>query len=130
MPIPLAALTADRRTLRIPFGDDQLTITYTPSAVNAVQEARELAEREQGRHLLAQARSLAESIISWDVVDEHGETLPVTEEVLCALGLAITSKLTRAITEYLVPNRLPRADSRNGSSPTDGSERRLTGTPS
>ena len=116
MPISLSALTADRRTVRVPFGDDTLTLTYRPSAVNAKQEARELEEREKGQHLMAQARSLAEIVESWDVLGDDGQPLPVSAEVLAGLGLDVTSKLTRAILDDLLPNRTPPAVSRNGSS--------------
>lgn len=128
MPIPLSALTADRRTVRVAFGDDTLTLTYRPSAVNAVQEARELEEREKGQHLFAQARSLAEIVESWDVVDEKGTPLPPTVLTMQTLGLDVTSKLTRAILDDLLPNRTPASDSRNGSSPTASSVPSPTGT--
>lgn len=116
MPIQLAALTADRRTIKVPFGDDTLTLTYRPSAVNARQEARELEDREKGHHILAQARSLAEIVDSWDVVDEKGKATPPTEEVIAGLGLDVIAKLTRAIIEDLLPNRTQASTSRNGSS--------------
>lgn len=130
MPIPLSSLTADRRTVRVPFGEDALTLTYKPSAVNAVQEARELEEREKGQHLLAQARSLAELIVSWDVVDEKGKPLPVSEEILGSLGLDVAARLQRAILEDLLPNQTPRTGSRNGSSQTASSVPSRTGTSS
>lgn len=122
MPISLSALTADRRTVKVPFGDDTLTLVYKPSAVNVVQEARELEDRAKGLHLLSQARSLAEIVISWDVQDDAGQVLPVSEDVLGAMGLDVTSKLTRAILDDLLPNRTTAPDSRNGSQATAASE--------
>lgn len=122
MPISLAALTADRRTVKVPFGDDTLSLTYRPSAVNAKQEARELEEREKGQHLMAQARSLAEIVESWDVTDDKGTPLPVSAEVLAGLGLDVTSKLTRAILDDLLPNRTQPTVTRNGSSAAASSE--------
>lgn len=115
MPIRLSAITADRRTVKVPFGDDSLSLTYRPSAINAVQEARELEEREKGRHLQAQATSLAEIITSWDILDDEGQPLPVSEEVIATFGLDVVSKVTRAILDDLLPNRTTAPDSRNGS---------------
>lgn len=115
MPIKLSALTADRRTVTVPFGDESLTLVYHPSAINAVQEARELEDREKGQHLLAQARSLAEIIASWDLQDDEGKRVPVSEEVLAQLGLDVTGALTRAILDDLLPNRTTAPASRNGS---------------
>lgn len=116
MPIQLSALTADRRTITIPFPNDTLTLTYKPSSINAVQEARELEERAGGKHLHAQARSLAEIISSWDVLDEEGNPAPASVEVLSTFGLDVVSKITRAILDDLLPNRTSGAASSNGSS--------------
>lgn len=115
MPISLSALTADRRTVKVPFGDDALTLVYRPSTINAVQEARELEDREKGRHLLAQARSLAEIILSWDLVDDAGKPLPVTEETIQTFGIDVVSKITRAVLADLLPNQTTPPTSRNGS---------------
>lgn len=127
MPIRLSALTADRRTVKVPFGDDTLSLVYKPSAINAVQEARELEEREKGRHLLAQARSLSEIILSWDLVDDDAKPLPVSEDAIATFGLDVVSKITRSILDDLLPNRTTASDSRNGSSAPDSAPA-LTGT--
>lgn len=129
MPVRLSALSADRRTLRIPFGDDALTITYRPSTVNAVQEARELEERASGRALLAQARSLVESLASWDLQDDDGKPVPITEEIMAGLGLDVTNKLMNAMLDDLLPNRRRAPDSPNGSSAGASSAPAPTGTP-
>lgn len=128
VPIRLSALTADRRPLRVAFGDDALNLTYKPSAVNAVQEARELEEREKGLHLAAQARSLAEIIASWDLQDDDGQPVPVSAAVVGALGLDFTSKVTRAILADLLPNQKTGDDSPNGSSAAASSAPAPSGT--
>lgn len=130
MPIRVSALTADRRTVKISFGEDSLTVTYRPSAVNAIQEARELEDREKGQVLMSQARSLAEIIVSWDLMPDEGkDPLPITAEVIAPLGLDFTAKVTRAILDDLLPNRQTATVSRNGSSATASSERVPIGTP-
>ena len=115
MPIRLSALTADRRTLKIEFGDDALSVTYRPSAFNVKQEARENEEKGRGEHIAAQARSLAEIIASWDLLGEDGKPVPPTAEVIGSLGLDVTSKITRAILDDLLPNPKKGAGSPNGS---------------
>lgn len=115
MPIRLSALTADRRTLSVSFGDDSLTLTYRPSGVNAAQEARELEERAKGEHLKAQAKSLAEIITSWDVLGEDGKSVAPTAEVIGGLGLEVTTRLMRAILADLLPNLTTGGNSPNGS---------------
>lgn len=115
MPIRLSALTADRRTLVVPFGEDSLTLAYRPSGVNAAQEARELEERAKGEHLKAQARSLAEIISSWDLEDDDGKPVPPSAEVIGGLGLEVATRLMRAILADLLPNLTMGAGSPNGS---------------
>jgi len=118
--IRLSALVADRRTLTVPFGDDALTLTYRPSAVNATQEARELAERAKGEHLKAQANSLAEIVTSWDVTDDDGKPLAPTAEVIGGLGLEVATRLMRAILADLLPNLATGPASPNGSAAAAG----------
>ena len=120
MPVRLSALTADRRTLKVAFGDDSLTLTYRPSAFNAVQEERELAMREKGQHLKSQASSLAEIVTSWDLVDDDGKAVPIAEDVVATLGLDVVSKLTRAILADLLPNQTTPSNSPAGSAATAG----------
>lgn len=115
MPIRLSTLTADRRPLRVPFGDDALTLTYKPSTINAVQETRELEDKAAGKHVLSQVRTLAEAVISWDLQDDDGNPLPITEEVMKGLGLDVILKINRAIIADLLPNPQMAASSENGS---------------
>jgi len=115
VPIRLSALTADRRTIVVQFGEDSLSLTYRPSAFNAVQEERELEQRAKGQHLKSQASSLAEIITAWDLVDDDGKPLPVSEAVIATLGLDVVSRLTRAVLDDLLPNRPTPIASPNGS---------------
>lgn len=116
MPIRVSALVADHKPVAVVFGDDTLNLTYKPSAVNAVQEERELADRKEGRHLFALAQSLSEVIDSWDLQDDDGNALPPTVDTLKPLGLDALQKINRVILADLLPNQTPSATSSNGSS--------------
>lgn len=120
MPISIAALTANRRTIKVAFGDDFLSVIYKPSAINARQEARENEERAEGKHILSAARSLAEIIHGWDLVDDAGKPVPPSEDVLSSLGLDVLQTLTREIIADALPNRTTASNS-NGTSPQTGS---------
>lgn len=120
MPISIAALTANRRTIKVTFGDDVLSVIYKPSAINAKQEARENEERADGKHILSAARSLAEIIHAWDLVDDAGKPVPPSEDVLSSLGLDVLQTITREIITDALPNRTT-ASSSNGTSPQTGS---------
>lgn len=122
MPVRASSLAANRRTISVSFGDDSLTLTYRPSSVNAVQEEREIAERARGQHLYSMAKSLAEIVESWDLLDEKDKPLPVTMEILMPLGMDVLRTITRAITEDLLPNRTTPTPSPNGSSAAASSQ--------
>lgn len=128
MPISISALAANRRTVKVPVGDEFLTVVYRPSAVNAVQEARELEERSAGRHVQSMANSLAEIIHSWDLVDDTGKAAPITSELLSTFGLDVLQTLTREIIGDLLPNRTTASNSNGTSSQTAGSGPSPSGT--
>jgi hypothetical protein len=115
VPIKLSALTADRRRLNVHFDSGELNIVYRPSAINAVQEARENEQREKGENLKSQAHSLVEILTSWDLEDDDGQPVPITHELMETLGMEFTRTLTRAVLDDLLPNRTPPATSSNGS---------------
>lgn len=128
MPLKLSALTADRKTVVVKFDTGSLTLTYRPSAFNALQEARELEDKEKGAHLLSQARSLCELITDWDLTDDAGKPVPVSEDVMASLGLDVTNALMNALLDELLPNRKKAPDSPNGSSPEASSAPARSGT--
>jgi len=115
VPIRLSALTADRRTLSVPFGGDSLTLTYRPSAVNAAQEARELEERAKGERHDEFWKFLGPYGWSRGYMGEDGKPVPPSAEVIGGLGLEVTTRLMRAILADLLPNLTTGASSPNGS---------------
>lgn len=128
MPISISALTANRRTVSIDFGGETLKVTYRPSAINAVQEARELEDKEKGQHVLSMVRTMIETIESWDLLGDDGKPLALTEDNLKPLGIDILSQISRAIVTDALPNRTTPPNSNNGSSPRDASANARTGT--
>lgn len=128
MPISISSLAANRRTVKVDFSGETLSITYRPSAVNAVQEARELEERTAGKHVLSMASSLAEIIETWDLVDDAGKVAPVSVELLSTFGLDVLQKMTREIIGDLLPNRTTAPSSNGSSRQTDASAPSPSGT--
>jgi len=128
VPISIAALAANRRTVKVDFNGETLTLTYRPSVINAKQEARELEERAAGQHVQSMANSLAEIIESWDVVDDKGKPVPVSVELLSTFGLDVLQKMTREIIGDLLPNRTTAPSSNGTSLQTAGSAPSPSGT--
>lgn len=124
----MSALAANRRTVKVMFGEEALSVVYKPSAINAKQEARENEERAEGKHILSAARSLAEIIHAWDLVDDNGKLVPVSEDVLSGLGLDVLRTITREIITDALPNRTTASNSSSTSSQTGGSAPSRTGT--
>ncbi len=121
MPISIAALAANRRTVNIDFDGDTLKVVYRPSAINAAQEHRELEDKAVGKYVLSIIHTLTETIVSWDLLGDDGQPLPLTEDALKPLGIDILSKISSAIIADALPNRTTQPNS-NGSSPrTDAS---------
>ncbi len=116
MPISISALTANRRTVNIDFSGETLKVTYRPSAINAAQEERELADRETGHHVMSIIRTLIENIVSWDLLGEDGQPLPLTEDALKPLGIDVLQTISNSIVRDALPNRTTQPSS-NGSSP-------------
>lgn len=106
MPIRLSELMRDTRTLTLTVGEDTLTVTYRPGGITPETEDRleSLAQEQRvGQSLIA---LLLDTLTGWDITDDKGKALPVTEAQLRRLPLALLGQLVRAITEDMRPNAL------------------------
>jgi hypothetical protein len=82
MGIRIGHLVNNTRRCEIPLGEaGVLNVTYRPSAFNAAQEQVERDLRDQGAVLRSMAESLVAAVISWDLLDDDGEPVPLTHEV-------------------------------------------------
>lgn len=84
------------RTLTIPFGDESLTITYRPNALNAHLEREEIQLREQGFSFSIAAFQLAKVVTAWDLTRD-GEPVEPTQDEFESLGVAICQVIQAAI---------------------------------
>lgn|SRR5690606_25094579 len=108
MPIRISDLVKETRPLSIPLddedGEETLNITYRPSAMTPAVEAemhQAISRRQGGAALVA---PLSHLIVTWDVVDEAGEPLPVTTEVLNMLPIDFLSRIITEIGRDMNPN--------------------------
>lgn len=97
MPITLSDLVSKTRQIVVKYDGEDVAITYapgklTPASVNA-QEGRQNLEIV-----------LAETLLAWDVLDEKGKPLPVTQETLSAMPTRFLWALIDGVNEDIRPN--------------------------
>ena len=100
MPIRLADLRKERKTVTFPFADDTVTLTYTPGAVTPELEARAFAvdDPKTERYLGGLADLLAEILLEWDLIGDDDQPFKPTRENLGKLSAAFLGATWRAIT--------------------------------
>lgn len=106
MPISIAALKSNTRTIEIDFGEGQvLTLSYRPNAFGVAMQNEERALQADGQPLAAMAASLVRLLASWDLTTDDGAPLPITRETLeTECGLPLMRVMIDAIREDLLPN--------------------------
>ena len=76
------------------FGD-KVTVTYWPNGAVRYHEA--VGDE------ITRTGILAAVIVDWDIVDDDGEALPITEETLARLGGCFQEALMRATNDHVLP---------------------------
>lgn len=104
MPVRMNHLRDDRKTFQMPVGDETLTITYRPNAITtALEDAiHDLAKDQRGGAGLA--KMLSEAVVSWDLLGDDDQPVPLTEAGLRPLPIAFLSQVATAIGMDLRPN--------------------------
>jgi hypothetical protein len=104
MPLRVTDLITDRRTIQVLFGEEILSITYRPSGFTPATEEK-LDDLVQGKRIgKPLVDFLLDTLVAWDLLDDQGNVLPISRQVLAKLPLAFLARLFRAITEDLRPN--------------------------
>ena len=93
------------------YEDESVTIVFDRNKITAAwaRSVREALERDETNPA---AQSLVEIMISWDVVDDAGNVLPPSVEVLDSLPIGALMRLQEAIGEASVPSDAEGKDSR------------------
>lgn len=95
---------ADIRKVAIPVGDDDtLNLEVDASVLTIGWQGRvnEAIAREDG---LAFAREFFTLVKEWDLEDDDGDVLPLTEDTIDQLSMATFGTLVTQVTEQLNPN--------------------------
>jgi hypothetical protein len=129
----VSSYTKKTRELTIPFEDDDdepLHVTYRPrglttrilAQVHAAQKDENVASM-----LYATVPSVLES---WDLTNEDGVPIPITEDDLADLPSTLLLHVLNAVSEDIRPNPARSSTSPNGSAPTATEDRVPTGSSS
>lgn len=112
--VRLSELARNRRTVEVPVGDgdDVVKITYRPGGITPQTEERLHKAIDEQRGGAALVALFADCLIEWDIVDDDGQPLPVTEETLRHLPTVFLAQMAQAITEDMRPN--PRSAGSSG----------------
>jgi len=110
MPLRLGDLYARDVPLTIDVDGEQLNVTYRPSVITGefIQQF-ERGTFAEGYDLLARA------LVSWDLLGDDNEPLPITEETLAKLPLDAVVLLYRAMIRGARPDPQRAASSNTGS---------------
>jgi len=105
MPIRLSDLTKRERVVAIPFEgvDAPLTVTYCPDRWTPASQAQytELfAQQRQGKAL---ACYVAARVVAWDLVDDAGAAIPLTEDALSGVDIAVLDRVVVGIIADMRP---------------------------
>lgn len=99
MPLNLGNIKNDKRTLNINTMWGDCEVTYKPSALTPTIED-ELRAADDTRVLID---VLCDMLMAWDVVDEDGQPLPLTPEVLSTIPNALLGAIMQGCREDMIP---------------------------
>ncbi len=91
-----------RKVLSLDTQYGKLNIEYCP--VEYTGEVERILAEGQNRPIAALVELLGRILKQWDIEDDDGQPLPVTEEMLMKLPVDILVAITEKITEDIRPN--------------------------
>ena len=99
MPLNLANIKNDKRTVTIKYFGDDCQVTYKPSVLTPTIEDELRASDDT--HALIDV--LCEMITAWEVEDEEGAPLPITPDVMGNLPNALLGAIMQGCREDMIP---------------------------
>lgn len=102
----ISKLRSTRRTVTVQYGDESVTVTYSPSAITPKWEQEFVEAARDEWKSRAVIETLSRVVVDWDVTD-GGEPYPPTVENLSALPLDFLGAVLQAI----IADQLPKEKS-------------------
>ena len=105
MPVKLSQLKSPSKELDITYENGQvLKIRYKPSVLTPAYADRMAEIEKSGRMGKSQIESLMDILEWWDMTDEGGEPLAISEEVLMEMEFKVIRPIAEGIFNDIVPN--------------------------
>jgi hypothetical protein len=115
MPITLTALRNDRRETAVEYEGESAQIVYRPSAYTPETEDGLRGAVESGRPARGLATVLSQVLLEWEVVDDDGNLLPVTLELMMQMPNAFLVAISNAVSKDMGVASEDRKNSGGGS---------------
>jgi hypothetical protein len=107
MPISVAHLKKNTRTVDIDYFGDRVRVTYKPSEITPTVMA-EMSERAEEGDQLFTPQILSRTLIQWDLAEDEedlSKTYPLTFEAIKELDSAFLAHILTGITEDMFPKK-------------------------
>lgn len=114
MPIRIYQINEETRTCQVIYGDEVGHIEYKLAAYTPELEDRVQTDIESNRPSGAMAEALAGLLVSWDVLGDDGDPLPIDRPTLRSLP----ARFLTAIFEAIKADQEPEVDDRKNSGAT------------
>lgn len=101
MAVSLSDLKRKKRELVLEVGEDDLNIVYDPSSITPASQDAFFQLIEKYRYGRALASILADRLVSWDLMDEEGNVIPITEEALSEVPVDVLEFIHESIIDDL-----------------------------
>jgi len=104
MPVRIGKLSANTATVAVEIDGETLNVVYRPSGLTPETEDRlqEMVKEQRGGASLIVL--LREILVSWDLLDDNDQPLPVDERTLRGLPITLLSRVAEAISDDMRPN--------------------------
>lgn len=111
MPMTVAQLKGNLRTINVTYFEDNVTVTYRPGELTPTTSSELQARIDSGESSNATVDLLCRAVVKWDVMADKDEMLPITPENLGALP----GPFLLAIAEAIGEDGRPKPQSARGS---------------
>ena len=90
-----------RREVHLDYDGEEIIIGFRPAAINDLwlNRLRQLDDNDRTGY----AQLLAEVLVDWNLVDEGGQTITPSAEILQILPADLTAQIVMAVMESLSP---------------------------
>lgn len=99
MPMTVAQLKGNLRTINVPYFGDNVVVTYRPGELTPASASEVNKEIEDGGGDNASIQMLCRCMVSWDVMEDKDKPLPITPENLAKMPGPLLLAIQAAIGE-------------------------------